>query len=403
MGPANSVVKDPTFGNYIVRVTDTASENSYGCSGVGEFCTTPSASDLHAWNATSDLFYCYRNASSPLVFEWDDANLQARFVTQAKLVAPEFDLVAPSVMWGINPTALSKLRRFDIATGEYQDVVDFSSYLGVTLTHTGKTSVTRVGEVGVVCGTGGQQNTDQYVIVYNVQAGTGMVLDTVNSEINGSPLPNGQKLGWHVHGGSYDPGGRFFFLTPTSGEAPNQDYIWDNVTQTVYPFQPQDMGHFGIAYGRVVNNCYFGSKMGMGVRRAEQSEVANVHNVFPAGAQYSASETHTSLGAAVPGGSAYPIFSSAAGLREDATGPNDICGGEIWCCSTDHENPEIHRFCQVWTIWPVDGDPGQLNNTPRGNASPNGRAFSFTSNWRCGLGTSPKGWPRKDVFVVQCL
>jgi hypothetical protein len=407
MGAANCAIRDAAFGNYVVRVTDQASEHSYGCSGVGEYCTTPSASDLHAWDCASKLFYCYRNGSSPLVFEWDDAKLHTRFLIQAKLAAPEFDLLAPGIMWGMAPEARSIIRRFDARHGTYANAGDLSTILGTAINHTCKTSVTHVNEIGVVCGTGGQQDTDQFAVVYNWATRKGTVLDTMHSEIDGHPLPHGQKLGWPMHGGSYDPGGRFFFLTPVEGSAPNQDYIWDNHTQTVYPFTPQDMGHFGIAYGFVTNNCYFGAVMGIGVRCADQAELHKVYNAFPAGAQYSVSETHTSVGAADPNGGTYPIFLSSAGLREDACGPNDICGGEVSCVSTDYRNPQVRRFCHVRTTWPVidkagHHDPADFYNTPRGNVSPNGRAFIFTSNWCCALGKGPSGWPRKDVFVVQC-
>jgi hypothetical protein len=39
-------------------------------------------------------------------------------------------------------------------------------------------------------------------------------------------------------------------------------------------------------------------------------------------------------------------------------------------------------------------------DSPRGNVSPNGRWFIFTSNWGKGLGRTPRGALRQDVFLA---
>jgi hypothetical protein len=89
-----------------------------------------------------------------------------------------------------------------------------------------------------------------------------------------------------------------------------------------------------------------------------------------------------------------PTNPDTPGVAPIVTGPWD---NEIDCAETDAKASKVWRFAHTYStarngFW----------STPRGNVSPDGRFFMFTSDWEDQLGRAPNGRQyRSDVFIVE--
>jgi hypothetical protein len=70
---------------------------------------------------------------------------------------------------------------------------------------------------------------------------------------------------------------------------------------------------------------------------------------------------------------------------------------EVLCVETDGKASKIWRFAHTYST-----AKNGFWSTPRGNISPDGRFFMFTSDWEDQLGQTPNGKKyRTDVFLVE--
>jgi hypothetical protein len=69
---------------------------------------------------------------------------------------------------------------------------------------------------------------------------------------------------------------------------------------------------------------------------------------------------------------------------------------EIDCVEMDRKDSKVWRFAHTYST-----AKNGFWSTPRGNISPDGRFFMFTSDWEDQLGGAPNGKYRTDVFIVE--
>ena len=82
--------------------------------------------------------------------------------------------------------------------------------------------------------------------------------------------------------------------------------------------------------------------------------------------------------------------------RDLDTRPRGLWDGEIVAVRTDGKASTVWRFAYHRSVF----DGKDFWDCPRGNVSPDGRAFIFTSNWGKSLGKTGGGAARQDVFLV---
>ena len=74
IGPAGSMISDPTFGSRILRVTDGRSDPAQA----GRPLFTPSSAEQNSWNKNSTMFYVSTSGGSILLYDFDPETMRAR-------------------------------------------------------------------------------------------------------------------------------------------------------------------------------------------------------------------------------------------------------------------------------------------------------------------------------------
>src|SRR5579863_7543363 len=100
IGPAGSVVTDPTFGSRILRVTDAASDPR----GKGRSLFTPSSAEQNSWNKTSTMFYVDTAGSSFLLYNFDPETMKSHLASAPNLPwtgEPQFSYTQPNILYGV--------------------------------------------------------------------------------------------------------------------------------------------------------------------------------------------------------------------------------------------------------------------------------------------------------------
>src|SRR5215469_7632899 len=244
LGPANSVLTDPTFGSRILRVTD---ENTNG----GESFISIDGGEFRAWNADSSAIKLtgphgdgYWLEFNPTTFNVGDGSSNPAIHPLSFGARWEWSMVDPHIIYFLNGNQIAS---FNTATGITTNLGgpptgEPVAYFAVV-----------IGQDNWVCAPVGSGNQDSYTEIYCVNPispGTSIFIDVLNMTINGVPQgdPNwpapasGQTLGIHeisggtgaswlevtFHGASWGPnGGAVFDLgTNTWSLVTNADPYW---------------------------------------------------------------------------------------------------------------------------------------------------------------------------------
>jgi len=73
IGPADSIITDPTFGSRILRVTDGKSDPEQA----GLPLYTPSSPEQNSWSKNSTMFYITTSEGSILLYDFDPEKMAA--------------------------------------------------------------------------------------------------------------------------------------------------------------------------------------------------------------------------------------------------------------------------------------------------------------------------------------
>src|SRR5947209_26713 len=101
LGAAGSIVRDPTFGSRILRVTDANSDPVRA----GRPLTTPASAEQNAWNTNSTMFFVNNAGGSFLLYEFDPTAMKAKPAATPRQDMggePVFSFQHPNLLYGMH-------------------------------------------------------------------------------------------------------------------------------------------------------------------------------------------------------------------------------------------------------------------------------------------------------------
>jgi len=393
LGAAGSIVVDPVFSTRIARITD---PNTLGNSYLNRSYMTPSSAEQNTWNTNSTLFYVQFDGGWLIPYAFDPASLSSSRLPDptssygglvlTNISGATFSFNLPSILYGVVGSGLGQ---YDFSASAYSTLLDLSTVVA-NPGHIGDVSASVDEQLSTYFG-GAAQDDDNYVIVYDTNAGTYHVLDTMGSTLDGVALAT--PLGWKLHNARLEKGGRYVVMTPVGSTFME---VWDTQTNGVYAVSERAEGHHAAAYGAFLNQDTLPGDYGpnwLG-RTLAASGPGDPFGLLPANPPpYWSDDSHLSWNNANADGSA-PVFISAYNPQGPATGA--LLDGEIFAISASGTATSVWHFAHHNSIY-----NGNFWDSPRGNVSQDGQFFMFTSNWANSVGTDPYGQNRDDAFVVE--
>ena len=414
LGPANSFIKDPTFGSRILRVTDpnTSSGDSF----------IPTEAGVHrTWNADSTAFKLTTSGNSSLWMEFNPSTFKVGDGSATPKPHPlsinanwEWSTVNPDVIYFLNGNQIASYNK---ATGVTKNLAG---------PPTGEPVVSYAVVVGAdnwVCSAAGAGIQDSFQKIFCVNPSNTsqtVFIDAPNQTINGVAQsdPNwptaasGQTLGIHSIDGGGGAGASWLevdFHQQSWGA--NGDSVFNLATQKWSLLTNGDFywsGHLCLGNGRLANAA--GSQDGRDSRGFVSRDPSDLMNASkytffmqPQTTQNWNDEDHCSWFNAASNPSA-PVLSSR--VVEQASAPWLTWYGEIVAAATDGSNT-VWRFAHNHS-GPVSVPTG-TNYYTEGFAqiSNDGRWALFSSYWDGTLGASTGNQfeisTRIDTFIVELV
>ena len=249
---------------------------------------------------------------------------------------------------------------------------------------------------------GPQQNVNYLVYIYDRQKGCRWY-NTQTGEVGGQWGPKGTisnaDLRFGIHNARISKGGDYVVIAGTQ----RGPVIWEVNTMNVTLCEGKPPmscgGHRAIGYQHMINPSLRHHPMEFLSRPLNDLSKVTllVKDLPPAQGWYSKHFSWNNVNS----DDTYPACFS--NYRDD----NPISPGaaltvaapwenEIDCIEMDGKGSKIWRFAHHYS-----SAKNGFWSTPRGNVSPEGNFFIFTSDWENTLGKTPSGNSRTDVFIVE--
>lgn len=387
LGNAGSIVKDPTYGSRIVRITDRQTSEGYACS-------TSAAALANTWSADSTKFVAICSGGT-WAFALEPGALKTKALGALELLAvPAFSYSDPDLLYGITSKGERKLMEYDFRRKKYRTLLALEDVVpkfrgGAS----GQVSASANERIAVAFG--GEQDTFPYVVVFDKRTGRRTLLNTREATVDGKPA--GFGMGYGIHLVNIDKSGRYVIVSKGNGQKGPNLLVWDTEANRFGEVAERGGGHYAAGYGVLVNcDGWWPQWAQWLLRPLEPPKLAGFRKLIIPNApdDFGQREEHSSWANARPDAWA-PVFDSIT-RRAGAKYPLGPWDDEIVAISTDPASPKVFRFAHHRCLY-----DGNFWDTPRGNVSPDGRFFAFTSNWEKTLGTSPERQSRQDVFVLE--
>lgn len=417
--------QDPTFGNYLIRVTDDKTETV----GVGDnrvFTVSGSAENIE-WNTDSTLFFVKGQGGEQIFYNFDalthtltrvgDVTSTSGGIWLLDHTIGNFSLSNSKIFWS---TYGYTIRKYDFTSVNsastaipFTTTVDFgsiyTSLLGVApnVSYSGSDISVDATDTWACMALGGDgpQDTWRLCIAYNINTGAYFALDNkygssgvtrVYSSATSTWTNTSMYGQWGIHNVKMDRSGTYVGLS-NDGTRPAGDsnqYIWTFIGTTISSPQYSDFagGHKVFGYGSMINET-------------SELPVVNTPSWFKRPLNNLANETELILPrlnttatdyyddhaswANVDATETQPVF--IATMREtEASGPFPwrVWDREILAVAMD--GATVYRFAH-------HHDHATGSFRVFGNVSQDGRFVLFASNWGQTLGSGP----RDDVFLVE--
>jgi len=416
---ANRVVKDPDFGNSIVRITDWNTDPSLPDVARGFVSTSSGSADENLWNIDSTLFLVQSLGAAAYPFTFDPATMQAaRMYVDSSRDTGGLKLSYPGTWSRVDANVLystigSAVYKYDFTDRKNpptpQLVLDFKD--GQHCLPAGFSvawrSIGGVSDGDAVFGmaySSGVQGTGIYAVAYHVGKGCS-ILDTQTGQVRGDwgtlgtiNIPDR----WTIHNVKLSKDGNWLIVAPqncTSSSCSKGPYFWQIGTTNVTSCGEGKhcSGHWTEGYTHWVNND---DTMHQEMRPLPNVRtVLDLTGILPPGLQTPLDE-HLSWNNADPADSLPFFVTTWSPIRPFPTAfYNEIIGvapdgsGKIWRFAHSFITSQSQNFSTAYGI---------------GSVSQDGRFFVFSSDWMGTLG-SQSARPgctigvdcRGDVFVVQ--
>ncbi len=390
LGPAGSTLRDPTFGSIILRVTDAQTVPAKPNAAF----FTPAGSFVQAWAPDSRRVFI-RSDAGILVFDFDPATVRAKLHGPLPFDGPAFSGVTNDLIYGIRGKSIVAC---SLAARSSTVVLDLNTVVPDYPQYQYAVSVS-ADDAKFAVSFSGIQDTFRYLVWFDRRAGTRHLLDLKNSTLDGRPAPIRFPPGAGIHSQDLDRSGRYVsFCGP---QIPGQNAcFWDVQAGTFTPRTNKWSGHAVLGYGRQVNQSGVavpGTTDGRGFcLRDLATPNQNLRQLIdpPPSPPYAWTYGgHWSWASARP-----DVLNPVVGTfyRDPDKRGWGLWDDEVVGVRTDGQASTVWRFAHHRTVF----DGSNFWDCPRGNLSPDGRWFIFTSNWEKTLGRTPGGQARQDVLLV---
>ena len=398
IGPAGSIVSDPTFGSRIVRVTDARSDPTEA----GRPLYSPGSAEQNSWNKNSTMFYVSTSGGTFLLYTFDPATMKARPARNPTLnwgAEPQFSFQQANILYGLSERVFEQ---YDASSGRVTKINNPSKCVKLASRDNGS-SVTVSADDNRFMETIGPEQ-DEYYMVYIYDRTKGCRwLNTQTGEVGGQWGPTGtisvpDRL--LMHNARMSKSGKFVDMRPGHSLVGHDWAVWEVDTLNVRACPRACGGHHVLGYSHVISSPGMSHPMDLWMRPLNNLESTTplITGLEPDKGPWF--DSHYTWNNVDPNDSAPVCFSTYQPANPDAPGAALLVTGpwenEIDCAETDGKASKVWRFAHTYStarngFW----------SEPRGNVSQDGRFFMFTSDWEDQLGKTPKGEHRTDVFVVE--
>lgn len=400
IGPAGSIITDPTFGSRILRVTGIGSDPVQP----GRSVITPSSAEQNTWNKDSTMFYVTTTGGSFLLYSFDSATMKARQVAGPKIdlgAEPEFSFRRPSFLYGTNRRE-GAFEQYDISSGRVTQLNDPSKCVKLASGESGNLTSVSADDNRFMAVLGPQQDKAYLIYVYDREEGCRWY-NTKTGEIGGQWGAKGKIAvpdRFLMHNARMSKSGKFVYAQRGGGGIGKGWLVWEIDTMNIGVCSQGCDGHHVMGYANIIGPSGIAHPLDLWSRPLNHLEA---HNPLIGGLEPAKDfwyDSHFSWNDADPDDTFPVCFSTYRPTNPDTPGAPLLVTGpwqnEIDCAETDGKGSKVWRFAHTYStarngFW----------SSPRGNISQDGRFFMFTSDWQDQLGKDPTGKYRSDVFIVE--
>jgi hypothetical protein len=409
IGPAGSIIGDPTFGSRIVRVTDAKTDSRR----TSESYTTPSSPEQNSWNTDDTKFYVRGIDGGLELFDFNPATMAVRArgsLNVSWIGEPQFSYAQPDILYGV-ARGRSTFQQFDIATSRTTNLDDASKCLKLTSSDAGHAISVTADDQRMTMVVGPQQDTDYLVYIYDRAKGCRWY-NTQTGEIGGQWGLRGTVSipdRFLIHDARVNKSGRYIEIIRsgasvrgvTSPQNPAPSFVWNVDTTEVAPCGPKGCkGHHALGYSHLLNPSEQEHPMDLWIRPLNQLDAPSplIKQLPPVQGWY---DLHISWNNVDANDSNPTCLSTYRRDNPNTPGaPPKVLGpweNEVLCVETDRKDSKVWRFAHTYST-----AQNGFWSSPRGNVSQDGQFYMFTSDWEDQLGhASGKSSYRTDVFIVE--
>jgi hypothetical protein len=403
LGPAGSIIADPTFGSRIVRVTDGGSDPKQA----GRPLFTPSSAEQVSWNKDSTMFYVTTSGGSFLLYGFDPATMTVRPAKSPNLgwgAEPQFSYRQANILYGMSHRDVA-FEQYDTSSGKVTQINDPSKCIKVGPRDSGHSVTVDADDNRFMTTLGPQQDENYLVYIYDRSQGCRWY-NPQTGEIGGQWGPKGiisVPDRFPIHNARMAKSGKFVYVTRGDGGSVGHRWVvWEIDTLNVSVCSGGCTGHHVLGYSHIMGSSGMTHPMDTVSRPLNHLEKAStIITGLETTSKAEWFDSHFSWNNVDPNDSAPVCFSTYLPNNPDTPGAAPHVAGpwenEIDCAETDGKASKVWRFAHTYStarngFW----------STPRGNVSQDGRFFMFTSDWEDQLGKLPTGDKyRTDVFIVE--
>ena len=399
IGPAGSIITEPTFDSRILRVSDERTDPK----GPGRPLMTPASAEQNSWNATSTAFYIVTIGGRFLLYDFNPVTMAAHPKASPNLPwrgEPQFSFAHPDLLYGVTE-GRPEFQQYNLSTGKVSTVNDPSKCLKLGAADGAYDVSVSADDNRFMAVIGPKQDENYIVYIFDREKGCRWY-NTRTGEIGGQWGPTGKTPlddRYGMHNGRISKSGKFVTIARGAGPGPGKWRVWNVETLDVVVCPSQCSGHRALGYSHVVNSG--GSHPMAWVKRP----LDRLDSIAPMLPELSKSpgywyDSHISWNNANPDDTTPACLSTYRPSNPDSPAtPLDTTGpweNEIVCVEMDGKGSKVWRFAHTFST-----AKNGFWSTPRGNVSPDGRFFMFTSDWQDQLGKAPSGKYRTDAFIVE--
>lgn len=401
MGPAGSVITDPSFGSRILRVTDEKADPT----GKGRWLATPSSAEQNPWNANSTIFYVNTAGGQYLVYDFEPGKMSARqrgVIRAGWGGEPQFSYTRSDIVYGVRGRNAA-FQEYEISRGKVNTLHTISDC--VRSDTPGHSITVSADDERMSTSVGPQQDENYLVYVYDRKRGCRWY-NTETGEIGGQWGAKGQIEApdrFRIHNQRLSKSGKFIWIQRGHNIKGKHWVVWEVDTMKVAACPSQCRGHNAVGYSHLITPSGFVHPLNLIERRLDNLDDVKplISGLQPLNGVQFWYDSHLSWNNADPQDSKPICLSTYLESNPKTPGMTPAVfhawDNEIVCVATDGKDSKVWRFAHTYST-----AKNGFWSTPRGNVSPDGRFFMFTSDWQDQLGMKPSGnGYRTDVFIVE--